>query len=125
MPGNFDDPLPINAGQIAPSGPLDPKDGHQAGANRRVIDAGQIELFAWVVQPQKQPGGVGAFMGSRGEPDPNNANRWRTVAGSANHKGQFQPGKARGIAVQVWTGMNAAGVNETRVSWWDETINLQ
>jgi len=123
MPGTrFDSPLKITAGKIAPTGPLDPTDGWPTGTTAKQVAAadGTMELYVWVVQ--QSAGGVGAFMGSPGAcdiADPNT--KWTTPAPGAI--GQFQPGPALGMAVQIWKGPNAG--DPTRVFWWTDAILLQ
>ncbi len=123
MPGsNFDSPLAINAaGEISPSGPLDLTDGWPTGTTAKNVAAagGTIELYVWVVQ--QSAGGAGAFMGSPGAPNPADPNnKWMTPAPGA--VGQFQPGPALGMAVQIWKGPNGS---PTRVYWWNDAILLE
>ncbi len=114
MPGsNFDSPLTITGGQITPRGPLDPA--------LTSPPAGTIELYVWVVQ--EPVAGPGAFMRSRGVPDPlNPTTQWVTPAPGtvASSVGTFRPGSALGMAVQVSTGPGG----QARVHWWTEKINL-
>src|SRR4051794_29719617 len=107
MPANFDNQLPIDGnGHILPSGDLDRTFGWPFGSvgngpatALRNPPAGQLEIYVWVVQAPiggaaalADKGGMGAFVWCKGEPEPNNANKWKTVPGTVTSDGQFQNG---------------------------------
>ena len=116
MPGsNFDDVLYIGPeGRLSPRGPL------KLGAGETLV-----EVYAWVTQ--RGLDGTGAFCSAEGGDElvelgaGKDGPSWTTEV-SAEHKGQFLAGWARGTGVTI----AKTDSDETpRVFWWEEDIMLE